>query len=405
MEASLEGRSWLVGLRLFIILITFTTVLGDQQGQASPYKLNFSTVTPHQFAGGSFKSTSTKNFPISRHLASALTTLNVSGLREPHWHNPAEWAIVLAGKCRATSLEQGKTRPSDTLDYEIGDVWYFGPNIGHAILGLEPSGCTYLAVYDNGTFDEYSSSFDLSTWISLLPTPILSQHLNTSIASLSSNLGILSPASSGNGTLRTTTVNQFILQGPPSIQEYSRPALPVQIAKELHRYPLKSSSLPQVDVAGGGTVTYVDDTLFPIAKNIWGGILHLVPNALRVSHWHLNADEYQFVANGSNIEIGNFLQDGTLAVNIYQAGDVGLSPQGAAHYLKNNGNTPADVLVIFNADINTGIDLSWTLGSFPDSWIAATLNTTTNFTDGLAKSYKTLTSNVVPASLAVSNSK
>jgi hypothetical protein len=42
---------------------------------------------------------------------------------------------------------------------------------------------------------------------------------------------------------------------------------------------------------------------------------------------------------------------------------------------------------------------------FPDSWIAATLNTTTNFTDGLAKSYKTLTSNVVPASLAVSNSK
>ena len=25
---------------------------------------------------------------------------------------------------------------------------------------------------------------------------------------------------------------------------------------------------------------------------------------------HLNADEYQFVANGSNIEIGNFLQDG-----------------------------------------------------------------------------------------------
>ena len=38
---------------------------------------------------------------------------------------------------------------------------------------------------------------------------------------------------------------------------------------------------------------------------------------------------------------------------------------------------------------------------FPNSWIAATLNTTTNFTATLAKSYKTLTSNVVPASLAV----
>ena len=54
---------------------------------------------------------------------------------------------------------------------------------------------------------------------------------------------------------------------------------------------------------------------------------------------------------------------GTLVVNTLQNGDVGLSPQGAAHYLKNNGNTPADVVLIFNADVNTGIDLSWTLGS------------------------------------------
>ncbi|CAK0733662.1 hypothetical protein CVIRNUC_000312 [Coccomyxa viridis] len=405
MEVPQGRRNRLVSLRFIISSFVVLIVAGDSPGQASPYKLAFSTISPLSFAGGSFKSTSTKNFPISRHLASALTTLNVSGLREPHWHNPAEWAIVLEGKCRATSLEQGKTRPSDTFDYETGDVWYFGPNIGHAILGLEPSGCTYLTVYDNGTFDEYSSSFDLSTWISRLPRPILSQHLNTSTALLSSNLGILSPASSQNGTLRTTDVNQFIVQGPLSILDYSPPALPVQIAKELHRFPLKSSSLPQVDVAGGGTVTYVDDTLFPIAKNIWGGILHLAPNALRVSHWHLNADEYQFVANGSNIEIGNFLQDGTLAVNTYQSGDVGLSPQGAAHYLKNNGNTPADVLVIFNADVNTGIDLSWTLGSFPNSWIAATLNTTTNFTSGLAKKYKMLTSNIMPASLAVPSSQ
>lgn len=42
---------------------------------------------------------------------------------------------------------------------------------------------------------------------------------------------------------------------------------------------------------------------------------------------------------------------------------------------------------------------------FPDSWIAATLNTTTNFTSGLAKSYKTLTNNIMPASLAVPSSQ
>ena len=47
---------------------------------------------------------------------------------------------------------------------------------GRMPLQLQPhkEPCSF-AVYDNGTFDEYSSSFDLSTWISLLPTSILSQ--------------------------------------------------------------------------------------------------------------------------------------------------------------------------------------------------------------------------------------
>ena len=180
----------------------------------------------------------------------------------------------------------------------------------------------------------------------------------------------------------------------------------------------------QVDVAGGGTVTYVDDTLFPIAKVIvrklvqqcrcvpsvqaaaihskvhcqgradlllgqhcslrWLRRMQLMPESvmlvwhltlasvscrtsgeesctwppmLYVCHTgktpcknytactclsvafrafqrcsesdlvvlpcrHLNADEYQFVANGSNIEIGNFLQDGakrSLPVDTVQA--------------------------------------------------------------------------------------
>ena len=38
---------------------------------------------------------------------------------------------------------------------------------------------------------------------------------------------------------------------------------------------------------------------------------------------HLNADEFQYVANGSNIEIGNFLQDGakhSFPVDSMQAG-------------------------------------------------------------------------------------
>ena len=32
-----------------------------------------------------------------------------------------------------------------------------------------------VAAYDNATFDEYTSSFDLSRWIALLPLRVLSQ--------------------------------------------------------------------------------------------------------------------------------------------------------------------------------------------------------------------------------------
>jgi len=49
-------------------------------------------------------------------------------------------------------------------------------------------------------------------------------------------------------------------------------------------------------------------------------------------------------------------------INHYETGDLGLSPRGAGHFLKNNGNVPADVLVVFNSPRNTGIDLPWFLG-------------------------------------------
>ena len=41
-------------------------------------------------------------------------------------------------------MESGKKRPAETWDFGFGDVWYFRPNEGHTIQGLQ-DGCTYLA--------------------------------------------------------------------------------------------------------------------------------------------------------------------------------------------------------------------------------------------------------------------
>lgn len=62
----------------------------------------------------------------------------------------------------------------ESWDFQPGDVWYFPSNEGHAVLGLD-NGCTYLAVYDNGTFDELYNSRGISNWLSTAPPSIVAQ--------------------------------------------------------------------------------------------------------------------------------------------------------------------------------------------------------------------------------------
>ena len=54
---------------------------------------------------------------------------------------------------------------------------------------------------------------------------------------------------------------------------------------------------------------------------------------------------------------------GTLAVASLGTGDVGVSPQGAPHYVKNNGKLAADILLVFTGAADSGIDLAGVLGS------------------------------------------
>jgi hypothetical protein len=52
-----------------------------------------------------------------------------------------------------------------------------------------------------------------------------------------------------------------------------------------------------------------------------------------------------------------------LAVASLGTGDVGVSPQGAPHYVKNNGKLAADILMVFTGAADSGIDLAGVLGS------------------------------------------
>ena len=58
------------------------------------------------FDGGTAKEANVTGFPVSDKLAGVYMTLEPGALRELHWHaNAAEWAYVIEGRCRVTTID------------------------------------------------------------------------------------------------------------------------------------------------------------------------------------------------------------------------------------------------------------------------------------------------------------
>ena len=99
--------------------------------------------------------------------------LNAGGVRELHWHKAAEWAYMLYGTARITAIDaQGRNFVDDV---GVGDLWYFPSGIPHSIQGLNPDGCEFLLVFDDGDFDE-DNTFLLSDWFKHTPNDVLAKN-------------------------------------------------------------------------------------------------------------------------------------------------------------------------------------------------------------------------------------
>jgi oxalate decarboxylase len=130
---------------------------------------------------------------------------------------------------------------------------------------------------------------------------------------------------------------------------------------ETHRYRLLAQ--PPHAVYQGGREWRVDSGRFPIAKTITGVVLDLDPGALRTLHWHPNADEWQYVIDGT-VSVTLFGSHGRYRIEQLQQGDVGYIPQGYGHSIENVDDKTARILIGFNAGIYETIDLSqWIAGN------------------------------------------
>src|SRR6202035_3356769 len=73
--------------------------------------------------GGCARQITQNDFTISTTIAGVNMRLGPGGVRELHWHQQAEWAVVTYGNCRVTILDQDG-RPQ-VADLQEGDLWYF----------------------------------------------------------------------------------------------------------------------------------------------------------------------------------------------------------------------------------------------------------------------------------------
>src|SRR5690348_13743137 len=145
----------------------------DSKSLVQNFKYPFSFANKRTYEGGWSREVTVRELPVSKTLAGVNMRLTAGGFRELHWHTAGEWAIMLYGNARITAIDlDGK---SFVADVGKNDLWFFPSGVPHSIQGLNPDGCEFMLVFDDGNFSE-SETVLLSDAIAHLPLQVLSKN-------------------------------------------------------------------------------------------------------------------------------------------------------------------------------------------------------------------------------------
>ena len=331
------------------------------QGTLPNLRFSFADAHMRLTSGGWTRQVTVRELGISKSIAGVNMRLNAGGIREMHWHKAAEWAFMLYGNARITAIDAQGQNFAD--DVGVGDLWYFPSGIPHSIQGLNPDGCEFLLVFDDGNFDE-DDTFLVSDWFKHTPKEVLSK-----------NFGI--PGSSFDhvpdpseryifaSTVPGSLTSDKILGANQVSQTFSH--------RMMAQKPIKTKS---------GTVRITDSSVFPASKTIAAALVEVEPGGMRELHWHPNADEWQYYIEGQ-ARMGVFGASGQARTFDYQAGDIGYVPFAMGRYIENTGTTPLRFLEMFKSSYFADVSLNQWLALTPPELVKAHLNLDTEALDSL----------------------
>lgn len=325
-------------------------------------RMSFSDTHMQLNHGGWSREITVRDLPIATTLAGVNMSLTPGGVRELHWHQQSEWAYMIWGTARITSVDQQGR--NFIADVGPGDLWFFPKGLPHSIQGLA-DGCEFLLVFDDGSFSDLNT-LSISDWFAHTPPEVLSV-----------NFGI---PESAFQSMPTEQVYIFQDQVPGSLssQEVQSPYGTVPLSFK-HRLLAQKPI-----VTSGGSVRIVDSTNFPISTTVAAALVEIKPGGMRELHWHPNADEWQYYLTGQG-RMTVFGGNGIARTFDYRAGDVGYVPVAMGHYIQNTGTDTLWFLEMFRSDRFEDISLNQWMALTPEELVHDNLNASPELLHSLRK--------------------
>ena len=304
--------------------------------------------------GGWARELTQSDFAISDEIAGVNMYLEPGGIRELHWHQTAEWALMTRGSCRITTLSR-EGLPS-VEDVFAGDLWFFPPGLPHSLQGLGPDGAEFVLAFDDGEQSE-SNTLLLTDWFAHTPPDVLAK-----------NFGV------AQEVFRDIPLhNLWIFPGDlPGDLEADQVAAGVQWGGDSPVIFRLSQTTP-VHENTGGKIQIADSRNFPASNTVAAALVTVNPGSMRELHWHPNADEWQYYLQGS-ARMTVFNTGPHANTMDFRAGDVGVVGRNFGHYIENTGDDVLIFLETFRSDRYEEVSLANWLAHLPPQLVTAHLN-------------------------------
>ena len=305
--------------------------------------------------GGWARQVTQADFQISETISGVNMRLTAGGIRELHWHQAAEWAVMTYGSCRVTVLD-AEGRPY-IADLQAGDLWYFPAGLPHSLQGLGPDGCEFVICFDDGRANEFNTLL-LSDWFAHTPPEVLAK-----------NFGVPAEAFS-----KIPLQNLWIFQGTlPGDLSAERAEVTNNGGTPAHPFIFSLGSSVPVRQSASGDERVADSRNFTVSTTIAAALVTVRPGGVREMHWHPNADEWQYYLKGKGRM--TVFNTGPNAMTMdFTAGDIGYVKRNYGHYVENTGDTDLQFIGVFRAPRYEEVSLSNWLTHTPAALVAQHLN-------------------------------